>query len=59
MVLIIVILLSLLCILQSSQGSSKNLMHSKYELSMSPTLKTWANHNVNMVYQILTKNKLS
>ena len=59
MALIIVSLLSFLCMLCSPPGSSNQLLDSKHKISLNITLSPHANHNVNGVYQLLPKNKLS
>ena len=59
MVIVVVSLLSLLCMLQSSLSSSNYLLHPKNKLSMSLPLNPCTNHNINGIYQILPKNKLS
>ena len=59
MVLVIVSLLSLLCMLHSSLGSSNQLLYPGNKLSMNFTLDSSSNHNVNEFSQILSKNKLN
>ena len=59
MVLIIISLLSLLCTLYSSLSTSNQLLQSNNKLSMRFTLNHCTNHNVNGVYQLLPRHKLS
>ena len=59
MVLVIASLLDLLCMLYSSLGSSNQMLHSRYKLSVSLTLNPCVYHNVNEVYQLFPKIKLS
>ena len=50
MVLVIVSLLNLLCMLNSSLGGSNQQLHPLKKLSMNLTLKPCTNHNVHGVY---------
>ena len=58
MVLVIVSLLSFLCVLHISLGSSNQLLHPNNKLSVGLTLFLCTNHNIYGVCQLLPKNKL-
>ena len=59
MLLIIVSLLSLLYMLHSFLNSFNYLLQSNNKLGMGLPLNPSTNHNINEVYQLLPKNKLS
>ena len=58
MVLVVVSLLSLLCTLYSSLGSSNQLLHPNDKLGVNLTLYPCNNHNIKGVYQFFRKNNL-
>ena len=59
MMLVIISLLRLLCMPHSPLSSPNQLLHSNHKCCTNLTLNHCTNHNINRVYQLLPKNKLS